>query len=97
LIKQHRLAVTATIAELVSEDPARTAFFIENIDDSNYFAIYARKEEAHGGIYLYPHRWLYFEKQDDADKQWFIKGTAGYVHIVEFYREPEPSPTWGVP
>jgi len=90
LIKQRRLEVTTAIQELVSEDPGRTSFLVQNIGDSAIGGIYARKDNPHGAIYLYPHCWLYFEKVDDADKQWWIKadvGTIYYIHVVEFYRE----------
>lgn len=97
MIKQRRLTVTTSLQELVSEDPNRTSFLVQNIDDESIAGIYNRKEEPYGAIYLYPGCWLYFEKHDDADKQWWIKMDAGsgYIHVVQFYREaPVPKPSW---
>jgi len=92
LIKQRRLTVGGTIIELVSEDPSRTAFLVQNVGDYTTW-IYARKEAPTGSIWLFPHCWLYFEKDDDADKQWWIisDGGTSYVHVIEFYRKP---PGW---
>jgi len=75
--------------ELVNEDPRRTSFMVINFDASNNVRIYNRKEDYQGGIYVFAKSWLQFEKEDDADKQWFIKRDAGtsIVHIIEFYRE----------
>jgi len=94
LIKQFRLTLTGatTPIELVSESPGRTGLFIQHISDDYEAGIYARKENPHGGIYLYPHSWIFLEKDDDADKQWWIKGQAGLlIHVVEFFRE---KPRW---
>jgi hypothetical protein len=95
--KQRRLYLTTTIAELISEDPNRTSFIVQNVDDESVVGIYVRKEEPVGSLWLYPHSWIYFEKQDDADAQWWAKTDTGtaYVRIIEFYREaPTPKPTW---
>lgn len=61
---------------------------VVNIDASNTARLYNRKDDYQGGIYIYPKSWMQFFKDDDGDKQWFVKRDTGssYIHVIEFYR-----------
>jgi len=86
LIKQRKLWIDTTITELVSLDPSRKSFIVQNTDESIDALLYTNKEEISGGLYVYPQCWLQFFKEDDADKQWFVVGGAGhYIRILEIY------------
>lgn len=91
MIKARTLTVGTTVIEMVSEDPRRTSFFVQNLDDESKVRIYARKDNPYGAITVYPHSWISFEKEDDADKQWWTRVDTGSVDLIinEFYRQKQ--------
>jgi len=86
--------------ELVSNDPNRDSFIVQNVSDSEIVSIYNKPGKEHEGIFLYPHTWIQFYKEDDAEKQWYVFSETGgttNIHLTELYLEvkkPDPWKWW---
>jgi len=91
------VAAGAAGVELVSNDPLRESFIVQNVSDSEIVSIYNKPGKEHEGIFLYPHTWLQFFKEDEADKQWYVfseTGGATNIHLIELYPAPKKPFGW---
>ena len=81
--------------ELVSENPRRMSFIVQNVSDSEIICLYNKPGKEYEGIYLYPHSWLQLFEDDDADKQWYvfsITGGATNIHLIELFPKAKKTP-----
>lgn len=76
--------------ELVALNPSRKSFVVQNKNDTAIIAIYAKEEPTGiGSFFIDPGCWVQFEKQDDPDKQWWVRTVSGtgYVWLLEFFED----------
>jgi len=92
LVTVRLVAAGAAGVELVSANPRRRSFIVQNVSDSEIVSIYNKPGKENEGIYLYAHTWLQFQPADEPQKQWYCYSTTGgttNLHLIEFFEEAE--------
>jgi len=78
---------------LVSANPRRRSFIVQNVSDSEIVSIYNKPGKENEGHYIYPHGWRqFFKEEDEGHKQWYCYSTTGgttNLHLIEFFEEAE--------
>lgn len=89
------VAAGAAGVVLVSKEPLRSSFIVQNVDDTVIVTIYTKPGKELEGIRLYPHTWLQFEKEDTCDLRWYVVTVAGTtnLHVLELFTE-KPVRRW---
>jgi len=94
---QKLVAAGPAGVELVNANPRRNSFIVQNVSDSEIVSIYNKPGKEHEGVFLYPHTWLQFFEEDDADKQWYLFSETGgttNIHLTEIFTEKKVTPWW---
>lgn len=85
------VAAGAAGVVLVSKEPLRTSFIVQNVDVTNAISVYTKPGKELEGLIVQAQTWVQFEKEDDCDKKWYVVAVAGTptLHVLEFFTEKE--------